>query len=117
MFKNIKNNKTGKVHLLSYIKRHGWQSHINTMCFTMAGLYVNERFTLLKDHPVTCLKCKDLMLRKNINNSETIEIRCTKCKSLDIKISTRCKYTVFNHKTVLHCRNCNAKRIIHRTDR
>ncbi len=59
--KLIKNNKTGKVHLLSYIKSYGWQSRLNTTCLTMAGVYVSGRFTLLKDHPVTCLKCRAIM--------------------------------------------------------
>lgn len=59
--KLIKNNRTRKVHLLSYIKNYGWSACIGTPCSSMSGIHTKDRFTLLKNHPVTCLKCKSVL--------------------------------------------------------
>lgn len=57
----IRNNKTGKVHLLSYIRPFMWNARLKTACNSMAGVYTTDRFTVYKGSVVTCLKCKAIM--------------------------------------------------------
>ncbi len=57
----IRNNKTGKVHLLSYIRPFMWNARLKTACNSMAGVYTTNRFTVYKGSVVTCLKCKAIL--------------------------------------------------------